>query len=118
MNIKLNDAEREYLKNNNGCFWCHKINTDHTASDCSNRLESMNKAKEVKKESVSALGAVVESDSESEYPRSSVPTIKLATIIENTAMPSSLVDCGVIISLISSNDVEKHVISTHSTSLV
>ena len=31
---KLNDTDREYLRNNNGCFWCRKINVGHTAADC------------------------------------------------------------------------------------
>jgi hypothetical protein len=74
-------------------------------------LPDAEKAKEVKEESASALGAIVESDSDSEYPRSA-PTIKLATTIENTAMPSSLVDCGATINLISSDRVEKHAIPT------
>src|SRR5437667_7593557 len=88
------------------------------ATDCPERLESVDKAKEVKKESVSTLGAVVESDPDSEYPRSSVPTIKLATIIENIVMLSSLVDCGATINLISSDEVEKHTIPTHLASPV
>jgi predicted aspartyl protease len=54
----------------------------------------------------------VESDSDSEYPCSSVPTIKLATVIENADMPSSLVDCGATVSLISSDKVEEHAIPT------
>ena len=71
--------------------------------------------KEVKKETVNALEAVVESDSDSEYPRSSVPTIKIATVIEDTVMPLSLVDCGATINLITSDKVEKHALPTHST---
>ena len=86
--------------------------------DCPDRIEA-EKKKEVKKESVSALEAVVvESDSDSEYSHRSVPTIKIATIIENTDMPTSLVDCGATINLISSDKVEKHAIPTHPTAPV
>jgi len=42
----------------------------------------------VKKESVNMLDAVVESDPKSEYSCSSVPTIKLATRIQNVEFPS------------------------------
>ena len=112
---KLTDAERKYLDENYGCYWCRKINAGHMSRDCPDRIEAERK-KEVKKESVSALEAsVVESDSDSEYSRRSVPTIKIATIIENTDMPRSLVDCGATINLISSYKVEKHAIPTHPT---
>jgi hypothetical protein len=114
---KLNDGDREYLRNNNGCFWCRKINVDHMATNCPDRLESADKTKEVKKESVSTLEAVVESDSDIEYPRPSVPTIKIATIIKNTGM-SALADSGATINLISSDKVEKHAIPTQPTSPV
>ena len=83
--------------------------------DCPDRIEA-EKRKEIKKESVSALEAsVVESESDSEYPRS-VPTIKITTIIENTEMPTSLVDCGATINPISAEEVEKHALPTHPTS--
>ena len=112
---KITDAERKYLDDNHGCYWCRKINAGHFSRDCPDRIEA-EKKKEVKKESVSALEAtVVESDSDSEYSRRSVPTIKIATIIENTDMPTSLVDCGATINLISSNKVQKHAIPTHPT---
>jgi hypothetical protein len=115
---KLTESEREYLRNNKGCYLCRKTNVDHIASNCPDKVSSSTmdkeRSKEVKKESVSALGAIVESDSESEYPRS-VPTIKLATIIENTTLPASLVDCGATINLISSEKVKKHAIATHPT---
>ena len=55
---RLTDADREYLRNNNGCFWCRKTNTDHMATNCPDRLELADKMKEVKKESVSALEAI------------------------------------------------------------
>jgi hypothetical protein len=45
---KLSDADREYLRNNNGCFWCRKINVDHMATNCPDRLESADKAKVLK----------------------------------------------------------------------
>jgi len=108
---KLSDDDRENLRNNNGCFWCRKINAGHIAKDCPDRLES-ERAKEVKKESVSALGAVVESDPDSEYSCSSVSTIKLATMIRNVEFPSSLADCGATVNVISSDKVEKHAIPT------
>ena len=109
---KLTDEDRNYLRRNNGCFNCRKINVEHISTNCPDLLEA-EKAKEVKKESVSALGTIVESESDSEYPRSSVPTIKLATIIENTTMSSSLVDRSATINLISSDEVEKHAMPTH-----
>src|SRR5437667_645829 len=71
---KITDAERKYLDDNHGCYWCRKINAGHFSRDCPDRIEA-EKMKEVKKETVNALEAVVESDSDSEYPRSSVPTI-------------------------------------------
>ena len=110
---KITDAERDYLRKNNGCFFCRKINAGHMSMDCP-ELKEAEKKKEAtaKKESVSALGAIVESDSDSEYSRS---TIKIATIIENTTMDPSLVDCGATISLISSDKVEKHAIPTRPT---
>ena len=109
---KLNDNDRNYLRRNSGCFNCRKINVKYISTSCPDLLEA-EKANEVKKESISALGAIVESDSDSEYSHSSVPTIKLATIIENTVMPSSLADSGATINLISSDKVEKYAISTH-----
>jgi hypothetical protein len=71
--------------------------------------------KKVKKESISVLGIIVESDTDSEYSRPSIPTIKIITIIENTEISFSLIDSGIIINLISSDKIEKHVISIHST---
>jgi hypothetical protein len=111
---KLTEEERTYLTRNRGCYNCRKINADHIALNCPDLPEALVKAREVKKESVSALGAVVESDSDSEYSRScsSVPTIKIAMSIEDTDFPSSLVDCGATINLISSDEVEKHAIPT------
>jgi len=80
--------------------------------DCPDRIEA-EKTKEIKKEPASALETSVvesdsesESDSDSEYSRHSVPTIKIATIIVNTDMSSSLVDCGATINLIASDKVE------------
>src|SRR5205809_1037660 len=108
---KITDAERKYLDDNHGCYWCRKINAGHFSRDCPDRIEA-EKMKEVKKETVNALEAVVESDSDSEYPRSSVPTIKLATTIQNVELPSSLADCGATINVISSDKVEKHAIPT------
>ena len=85
--------------------------------DCPERIEA-EKKKEIKKESVSALEAsVVESEPDSEYPRS-IPTNKITTIIENTEMPTSLIDCGATINLISSEKVEKHALPTHPMSPV
>src|SRR5438876_3170041 len=36
--VKLTEGDREYLSNNNGCFWCRKINVDHIATGCPDRL--------------------------------------------------------------------------------
>jgi hypothetical protein len=71
------------------------------SKDYPDRIEA-EKAREMKKEFVSGLGAVVDSHSDSEYSRS-VPTIKIATIIENTEIFSSLVDSG------ATADIERHV---------
>ena len=61
------------------------------------------------------LDAVVESDSDSEYSCSSVPTIKLATRIQNVDFPSSVTDSGVTVNVISSEKVEKHKIPSRPT---
>ena len=110
---KLSEEDRDYLRRHRGCFNCRKLNVDHISTNCPDLPEDV-KAREVKKESVSALGAIVESESDSEYPRS-VPTIKIVTSIEDTTMSTSLVDCGATINLISSDKVEKHAIPTHPT---
>jgi hypothetical protein len=115
---KLTDADREYLRNNKGCYKCRKTYVDHVAANCPEKWEYVAKeAKEpeTKKESISALNTVAESESDSDYPCSSVPTIKLATTIQNTEFPSSLVDCGATINVISSNEVAKQSIPTLPT---
>jgi len=65
---KITQAERDYLSKNNGCFFCRQINAGHMSPDCP-ELKQAEKKKEAaaKKESVSALEAIVESDSDSEY---------------------------------------------------
>lgn len=116
---KLTDADREYLRRNKGCFNCRKINVDHISVDCPEEWEYVAKEmkeEKVKKESISALDAIVESDSDSEsYHRPSASTIKISTIVENTEMPSSLVDSGATINLISTYKVKKHALQTHPT---
>ena len=61
------------------------------------------------------LTDIVESDTDSECPLSSMPVIKVSTAIENAEMHASLVDSGSTINLISSNKVEEHGIRTHPT---
>ena len=124
---KITDAERKYLDENHGCYFCRKLNAGHFSRDCPDLAKylakrALEEAKDgadfkVKKESVNTLSYIVESNSDSEpYSCSSVPTIKIATTIENTELPSSLVDCGATANLISSDIVEEHTISTHPTS--
>jgi len=58
---KITEAERKYLDENRGCYWCRQINVSHFSRDCPERIEA-EKMKEVKKETVNALGAVMASD--------------------------------------------------------
>src|SRR5579859_483656 len=93
---KLTDSERKYLDENNGCYWCRKINAGHMSRDCPDRIEAERK-KEVKKESVSTLDAVVQSESDSEY---SVPTINVDVEIQDRPIPAALIDTGSTVNLI------------------
>jgi Retroviral aspartyl protease len=108
---KLNDTEKEYLRKNDGCFNCRKIKVGHISPDCPERQ----KLKAVKKESVSALAVEVESDPGSEYscPKS-MPTITVSTKVGTTVLPSSLVDPGAMINVISQDVVAEHNIPTHA----
>jgi Retroviral aspartyl protease len=116
---KLTPAEREYLSENNSCYFCHKVNAGHVAENCPDRAkflkrqEEKGQLKEAKKESVSAL--VVESDSASEYSSHPkyVPTIKIATVVAGTAFPSTLADSGAMINVLSEDMVNNNAIPTH-----
>lgn len=118
--LKLTEPEREYLMKNNGCFNCRKIKVNHIAADCFEDHSGSGvlvngkylKKEHVKKEpSVSAL--VVESEYDSEYSRpKSTPTIRIATEIGNAPLPSSLVDCGAMINVISEHKVAEYNIPT------
>jgi len=75
---KLTNEERKYLDEHHGCYWYRKINVDHMSRDCPDRIEAERK-REARRANVNALEAVVESDSDPEYSRSSVPTIKVVS---------------------------------------
>ena len=111
------------MRKNKDCFWCREIKSQLYVYELFERL----KVDKLKKESVrtqdavSTLDAVVESDPKSsEYSASpkSVGTIKVATKIENTVLPKSLVDCGATINLISSDEVTEHSIPARPIPLV
>jgi hypothetical protein len=113
---KLSDSDRRLLMENDGCFFCRKFNAGHKADTCPKRAKFLEekdaKAKEAKKESISAL--VVESDSDSEYslrPKS-VPTIKIVSRIAGTVFPSTLVDSGAMINVVSEDTVDKQAMPT------
>ena len=118
--MKLMEPEREYLMKNNGCFNCRKIKVSHIATDCFEDHSGSGvlvKGKYLKKEHVkketSVSTLVVESESDSEYSHpKSIPTIKIATEIGGTPLPSSLVDCGAMTNVISECKVIEHDIPT------
>jgi len=121
--MKLTEPEKDYIRKNRGCMNCRwLIKANHNASDCWEDHSGSGvlvKGKFLKKEhaskkesSVSAL--VFESDySDSEYSRpKSVPTIRIATQVEGAALPSSLVDCGAMVNVISEDKVSQCAIPT------
>ena len=112
---KLSDADKDYLRRNKGCFSCGRINAGHIAEKCPDRLAAAKskEVKEVKKESISALDAVVKSDSDFEYSRPKpISAIKIATQIGKALLPSTLVDCGAMVNVISEDKVTELTVPT------
>jgi hypothetical protein len=115
---RITDEDRAYLRANNGCFWCRKINAGHIASDCPEFLVwKAAKDKEAagsKAATVSELQVfqVDESSSDSEYP---VPSIVLETKLQDTSAKNSLIDCGATVNLVDSNFVQKRHLRTYAS---
>ena len=114
---KLSDADKDHLRRNKGCFSCGRINAGHIAENCPDRLAAAKpkELKEVKKESISALEAVVESDFDFEYSRPKpISTIKIATQVGKASLPSTLVDCGAMVNAVSEEKVTELAMPTRS----
>ena len=113
---KLTDTERDYLRRNNGCYFCRKINAGHMSNSCPDFI-AWKATKEKKNQSgkdkatVSEL-VVVESDSDSEYP---VPSIVLETELQGSTAKSSLIDCGAMVNLVDSEFAQKRRLRTYTS---
>jgi len=114
----ITDADRVYLRANDGCFWCRKINAGHISNSCPEFLawkaakekgSSMERAKGTVSEIVVAAS---ESDSESDYP---VPSIVFKTEIQGTSADNSMVDCGATVNLVDSKFVQKRHLRTYTS---
>ena len=114
----ITDSERAYLRANNGCFWCRKINAGHMSNSCPEFLTwkaAKDKASGVEKAkaTVSEIAVVSsESDSESDYP---VPSIVLETEIQGSIAEDSLIDCGATVNLVDSNFVRNRHLRTYTS---
>jgi hypothetical protein len=72
---KLSDSERQYLKDNKGCFRCREINANYIAANCSKFIN--NKPANViikREESISQVSAIAsEFESFEQYSRPPIP---------------------------------------------
>jgi hypothetical protein len=109
---KLTDAERQYLKDNKGCYRCREVNVNHVAANCPKFINRPANVVVKKEESVSQVSAIVsEFESSESYPPSSIPPIPVS--IEVDGIPAqSIPDTGATVNVLSEDLVRKRHLRT------